>query len=206
MKSIRFSETVNYYLEASTRLNKPAAPESFCCLGRERDSNIYGVIPIYFSWSSPLYMYCWYWFQHCSNFCDTLNIWMRVFPAMFWNVSIVKSKTNMFARFRSISPRFHSFALIGLSPDLHASTEGNIFCAQVECFVWIQHFFFGPAQILYFGSFHKRMQKTSTAFANVKNPYLIWTTCFCLIKYTHEFDPTKLFFWRNLETINTCQR
>ena len=45
---IKFSETVNHYLEASTRVNKPAAPESFCCLGRERDSNIYGVITICF--------------------------------------------------------------------------------------------------------------------------------------------------------------
>ena len=152
-------------------------------------------------------MYCWYWFQHCSNFCDTLNIWMRVFPAMFWNVSIVKSKTNMFACFRSISPLFHSFALIVLSADLHASTEGNIFCAQFECFVWIQNFCFWSHSNSIFW-FHKRMQETSTAFANVKNPYLIWTTCFCLIKYTHEFDPTKLFseeIWKLLILANVSE-
>ena len=30
-----------YYLVASTRVNNPAAPESFCCLGKKRDSNIW---------------------------------------------------------------------------------------------------------------------------------------------------------------------
>ena len=203
MKSIRFSETVNYYLEASTRLNKPAAPESFCCLGWGRD----GVITICFflealhcictadigfstaPTSVTLWIYEWECFQQCFEMCQSSNPRQTcLLVSVPFLLASIHLHWSAFQRICTLQPKATFFV-----HNLSVLFEFSIFV-------------FGPAQILYFGSFHKRMQKTSTAFANVKNPYFIWTTCFCLIKYTHEFDPTKLFFWRNLETINTCQR
>ena len=126
-----------YYLEASTRVNNPAAPESFCCLGKKKDSNIWNI-----SIESFVGTFCQssFLFQSNLSFSPTY-LTLRSFEyqkyLMFWNAPI-KWKPNMFACFLSICPRSHSFALI--HPFNGFAGFATFFLQKLSAFVWSHYF------------------------------------------------------------------